>query len=212
MSHIYIALVGTPGILAAMIRGYIKQKYIHVVLSMDAELEEAYSVGRRNPMVPVIAGFEREEKEKVLKAFPTAEYCVYELECTAEQKAKIRETLRQDYERRFHFHYAVLGLFFILFQRPFYQKNHFTCSSYIAKLLEENHIVIADRHFSLVTPRDFMAYAEKRVIFEGKLCDFIKQCDFANPKLAFNMDKWYPEQYRHIFDPQKYDREAIYGR
>ena len=27
-----------------MIRQVIKQKYIHVVLSMDAELEEAYSV------------------------------------------------------------------------------------------------------------------------------------------------------------------------
>ena len=45
MAQIYIAFVDTPGFFAGMIRQVIKQKYIHVVLSMDAELEEAYSVG-----------------------------------------------------------------------------------------------------------------------------------------------------------------------
>lgn len=48
-----------------MIRQVIKQKYIHVVLSMDAELEEAYSVGRRNPAVPLFAGFEKRIKENL---------------------------------------------------------------------------------------------------------------------------------------------------
>ena len=55
MAQIYIAFVDTPGFFAGMIRQVIKQKYIHVVLSMDAELEEAYSVGRRNPAVPLFA-------------------------------------------------------------------------------------------------------------------------------------------------------------
>ena len=40
MAQIYIAFVDTPGFFAGMIRQVIKQKYIHVVLSMDAELEE----------------------------------------------------------------------------------------------------------------------------------------------------------------------------
>lgn len=72
MAQIYIAFVDTPGFFAGMIRQVIKQKYIHVVLSMDAELEEAYSVGRRNPAVPLFAGFEKEDKRKILTVFPTA--------------------------------------------------------------------------------------------------------------------------------------------
>lgn len=36
MAQIYIAFVDTPGFFAGMIRQVIKQKYIHVVLSMDA--------------------------------------------------------------------------------------------------------------------------------------------------------------------------------
>ena len=64
MAQIYIAFVDTPGFFAGMIRQVIKQKYIHVVLSMDAELEEAYSVGRRNPAVPLFAGLKKRIKEK----------------------------------------------------------------------------------------------------------------------------------------------------
>ena len=52
---------------------------------------------------------------------------------------------------------------------PFYQKNHYTCSSYIARLLEEAGVCTWDRHFSLVTPRDFLEYEKKEKIFEGSL-------------------------------------------
>ena len=82
MAHIYIALVDTPGFFAALIRRFLKQRYIHVVLGFDMELREAYSVGRRNPTVPVFAGFEKEDKGRILEAFPTAFYRIYELECT----------------------------------------------------------------------------------------------------------------------------------
>lgn len=173
MEHIYIALVDTPGIFAAVIRRFLRQRYIHVVLGMDEGLEEAYSFGRRNPQVPWFAGFEREDKHKILRAFPTAVYRVCELECSAEQKAGIMERLRQDYKRRYHYHYAVPGLPFIALGRPFYLKDQYTCSSYIARLLEENRIRICDKHFSLVTPKDFCLYPYKRVIYEGSLAEFV---------------------------------------
>lgn len=173
MARIYIALVDTPGIFAYLIRRYLKQKYIHVVISMDAELEEAYSFGRRNPFIPVIAGFEKEDKGKILRAFPDAGYLICEMECTGEQKERIRETLAQDMKQRLHYHYAVLGLPFILLGRPFYQKNHYTCSSYIARLLEENGIRISQKHFSLVTPKDFYEYPDKQVLFEGALEELV---------------------------------------
>ena len=173
MARIYIALVDTPGIFAYLIRRFLKQKYIHVVIGLDAELQEAYSFGRRNPRIPFFAGFEREDKEKILRAFPTAVYQVCELECSAAQKAGIRERLRRDYARRFHYHYAVPGLPFIALGRPFYLKDQYTCSSYIARLLEEYKIRIADKHFSLVTPKDFYQYPYKRVVYEGSLAEFV---------------------------------------
>ena len=40
MAEIYIAFVDTPGFFAGIIRSVIRQKYIHVALSLDPYLEE----------------------------------------------------------------------------------------------------------------------------------------------------------------------------
>lgn len=169
MAQIYIAFVDTPGVFAGIIRRVIRQKYIHVAIGLDPGLEEAYSIGRRHPSIPLIAGFEREDKSRILKAFPEADYMICSLECSGEQKSYIEERLREAMKKRFRYHYAVAGLPFILWQIPFYQKNHYTCSSYIARLLEEAGVCRWNKHFSLVTPRDFMEYEEKKKVFEGSL-------------------------------------------
>ena len=166
-----IALVDTPGFFAALIRRFLRQRYIHVVIASDAELKEAYSVGRRKPAVPVFAGFEKEDKESILHTFPTAFYRICELECTDAQKKGIMRLLQEDYQRRFHIHYAVLGLPFILMNVPFFIRNQYTCSSYIARVLQENGIRISEKHFSLVTPKDFYEYDKMCVVFEGKLSE-----------------------------------------
>ena len=172
MAEIYIAFVDTPGFFAGIIRSVIRQKYIHVALSLDPYLEETYSIGRRHPSVPLIAGFEKEDKYKILRAFPDADYMVCSVKCTAEQKKYIEEKLNEAMEQRFHYHYAVIGRPFILMNIPFYQKNHYTCSSYLAKLLEDAGVCKWNKHFSLVTPKDFYEYEGKKKIFEGSLYEF----------------------------------------
>jgi len=134
MEQIYFALVDTPGLFASIIRKVTESDYIHVVLAMDSELQEAYSVGRRNPFVPLIAGFEKENIYQIEQAFPTARYRIVSLECTKEQKEQIRKQLEKCYQKRFRYHYCILGLPFILCNKPFYQKNHYTCSSFLAKI------------------------------------------------------------------------------
>lgn len=172
MEKIYLALVDTPGLFASVIRKATGSDYIHVVLSMDSGLKEAYSVGRRNPFIPLAAGFEKENIYQIEQAFPTARYRIVSLECTKEQKEQLGQQLEECYARRFHYHYCILGLPFILMGKPFYQKNHYTCSSFSAKILEENGIKLFEKHFSLVTPRDFYELPQTRVIYEGALQEF----------------------------------------
>lgn len=169
MEKLYIALVDTPGLFADLIRKTIKINYIHVVLSLDKNLTEAYSVGRRNPFIPFFAGFEKENLHKIHSAFPTARYKIYSIDCDKEQKEKTAKELLKYYENRFHYHYCIIGLFFLLMGKPFYQKRHYTCSSFIARLLETNNILSFSKHFSLVTPRDFYEYSNQNIIYEGSL-------------------------------------------
>ena len=167
MEQIYFALVDTPGFFASIIRRVTGINYIHVVLSMDEELKEAYSVGRRNPAIPILAGFEREDARKIERQFPTAHYKVVSLECTKEQKTQLAQQLQECYQKRFRYHYCVLGLPMILLNIPFYQKNHYTCSSFTANILQENGIALFEKHFSLVTPRDFYELEQTKLVYEG---------------------------------------------
>ena len=175
MEKIYIGLVDTPGLFASVIRHTLKQNYIHVVLSLDEELNECYSVGRRHPSIPLLAGFEKEEKYKINRAFPTAQYQIYSIDCTLEQKEAIRKELKNCYENRYSLHYCSVGLPFILLNREFYQENHYTCSSFVARILEDNGIRLFQKHFSLVTPKDFYEYERKEVVYEGSLRAICKQ-------------------------------------
>ncbi len=174
MEKIYFALVDTPGFFASMIRKTIGISYVHVVLSLDRNLTAAYSVGRRNPSIPIFAGFEYENLSRIHRAFPTARYKVMSLPCTAQQKEAIANQLAACYENRFHYHYCIIGLPFLLLKIPFYQKNHFTCTSFTAKLLADNGIDLFDKHFSLVTPRDFYELKQTKLIYEGSLNTFLK--------------------------------------
>jgi len=132
-------------------------------------LDEAYSIGRRHPSIPLIAGFEKEEKRKILRAFPGADYMICSIPCTQEQKQFIKEELHEAMKNRYRYHYTILGLPFLLFGKQFYQKNHYTCSSYAAELLEKAGVCTWNKHFSLVTPKDFYEYKGKQKIFEGSL-------------------------------------------
>ncbi len=175
MEKIYIALVDTPGLFAGIIRQVIQKDYVHVVLSMDDKLQEAYSVGRRNPFIPFFAGFEKEDKHKIDEAFPTARYRIYSLDCTKEQKENIWEQLKACYRNRFSYHYCILGLPHLMLQKPFYQEGHYTCSSFIARLLSQNDINLFQKHFSLVTPADFYDLKDEDIVFEGLLAEFLNK-------------------------------------
>ena len=65
----------------------------------------------------------KEDKRKILTVFPTADYMVCSIECSLVQKEAIRQELRLAMQERFHYHYAVAGLPFILWNIPFYQKT-----------------------------------------------------------------------------------------
>jgi len=177
LDKLYFALVDTPGLFAAVIRKVIKQNYIHVAIAMDENLENTYTVGRRHPFIPWFAGFTRERSEQILLKFPNARYRIIAIECEKEQKENIRRELEYCYKQRFQYHYNIIGLPFILLNRPFYQKNHYTCSSFIAKLMYMHGMELFDKHFSLVTPRDFNELPDVQVLYEGRLADYVG-CDY----------------------------------
>lgn len=169
MAELYIALVSTPGFFASMIRRAIRGDYIHVVLSLDSCMQEAYSIGRRDPFIPVLSGFAREDLHRIAQKYPMARYKIMRLTCTEKQRLNVILLLRKYYECRKTIHYCIIGLPFILMKKPFYQKRRYTCSSFTARVLEESGIYSFGKHFSLVTPVDFYDLRDAVTVFEGDI-------------------------------------------
>lgn len=177
-SEIYVGFVDTPGLFASIIRRVIGQNYVHVVLGFDPELKEAYSIGRRNPAVPFFAGFERENREKILKKYPTARYQICRIACTNMQREALLLETKTEWERRFTHHYMIIGLVFLLAGIPFDQKNHDTCSSWLARVTQKVGLQEWDKPFPLITPRDVYEQMGKEsgvgtLVFEGMLVELM---------------------------------------
>ena len=175
MDYVYIAMVDTPGLLADMIRKATGNNYIHVVISMDEGFEHAYSFGRRNPQIPIIAGFEQEETDRILHKFPTARYRITRIPCEPHKKEAMMAQLQEMYRERYTYHYCVAGLFAVLFQKPLHQRNFYTCSSFAARLLEQQGMQLFDKDYSLVTPDDFYHLEQLECIYEGYFRDYAKE-------------------------------------
>ena len=136
-------------------KNYILPWWIHLDFLRKLSEKHVYSVGRRNPAVTFFAGFIKEDTQKIAKVFPTAKYKIIAIDCTLEQKQMLQAKMEACYPKRFQYHYCIIGLPFILLKKPFYQKNHYTCSSFLARCLQEVGLDLFEKHFSLVTPRDF---------------------------------------------------------
>ena len=93
MEQIYLAFVDTPGFFASIIR-----RVIGIPLCACGPFDGCRSKrglqcgGRRNPAVPLIAGFEKENTLEIEAVFPHAKYKVVRMQCTAEQKKVLQDS------------------------------------------------------------------------------------------------------------------------
>ncbi len=174
---LYPVLIATPGIFATLIKWFTRLKYIHIVLGMDEELTQCYSYGRRNPKIPILSGFEQEELDKVVEHFPRALCMVTEIECTKEQKENVWKRINYYKENAKRYHYCILGLPFLVFNKPFHQKRRYTCSQFVARTFEDYGIRKFDKHYSLITPRDFYEMPNKKILYVGTVEGYLDKID-----------------------------------
>lgn len=172
---LYIVLVRTPGIFATLIRIFLRFEFIHVVLGLDKSLEHCYSFGRRDARYPIISGFEREELDKVQAHFKNARIAQYEITCTREQKKQVVEKLRYYTKNNLKYKYTILGIPCAMIGKPYHQKRHYMCSQFVARTLEDCGIRKFDKHYTLMTPKDFYEMEDKKTIYIGSIKRFLEK-------------------------------------
>ena len=82
----YIVLTHSGTALSKIIKGFTKDEFSHVSISLDKELNEMYSFGRLNPYNPFWGGFVHEYIDKgTFKRFYKTRSKIYSLNITEEQ-------------------------------------------------------------------------------------------------------------------------------
>ena len=170
--QIYIVLSQTGTVLSRILRAVTKKEYNHSSISLNRELTQMYSFGRRNPYNPISAGFVRESPHfGTFKRFPDSNVMVLSLPVTEENYKRIGTLLENMIVCHKDLHYDFLGLCCAAFRVKYYRENHFYCSAFVKDVLKKHGVDGVENLAPITHPMDFMTLPGVEVVYQGKLRD-----------------------------------------
>jgi len=171
MKEIYIVLTYTGTILAKIVKFYTRQKFSHISISLDKDLNEMYSFGRLNPYNPFIGGFIHEHIDKgTFKRFKNTQAKIFSVEVTEEQYEKLRKNIEEMQAESEKYKFNIIGLFAVAFHKKIRAKNSFYCAEFVKYITEKSDI-----NYNLpeiIKPEDFRRMKHKEEIYEGLLRNY----------------------------------------
>lgn len=171
---IYIMLSMTGTRFARMLKCFTRSRYTHVSISLDRDLREMYSFGRRKMRLPMFAGFVQELPDRGVFQKYDVSCAIYEMEVSDEQYTRIEHMINRFWEGYDHYKYNFAGLPFMLFHIPLCRKHRFVCSQFVAYLLSKSGVVTFEKGYALARPEDFLQLGMQK-IFQGSLRDYCKK-------------------------------------
>lgn len=170
MEQIYVLLTKTGTVFSKCVGLYTGKSFNHVSISLDKELNELYSFGRKVPWNPLVAGFVKEDIFFGSYAwFPDTTCEIYSIQVEPEMKEKIRQTIQIFEANSDNYKYNLLGCFSIIFNRPLNRHNAYFCSQFVSFLFKSVDLLPLLKNPGLVIPDDYRHLDEFSLEFEGNL-------------------------------------------
>ena len=186
MKYIYIFTTRTKTRIANFIGLMTGDRFSHVAISLDRELTQMYSFGRRRIHNPLIGGFEKENIHRGIYAlfgdYPAA---LYRLSVSEDTYEIIEKTLETMHSRKLEYRYNFVGFFSCAFGIPTNTRTHFTCSQFVSWLLEYSGAVTLPKNMGLMKPDDLTQLPGAELVYEGCIAraDNTAQAAVANPSV-----------------------------
>lgn len=168
MKEIYIVLTHTGTVLSRIIKGYTRDEFSHVSISLDKELKEMYSFGRLNPYNPFWGGFVQEGINfGTFKRFRKTVCKIYSLKITEEQYNNVRGMIEYIRSSKQLQKFNVIGLFAVGFNKRISFENSFYCAEFVKYVLDKSGI--ENNLPELIKPEDFKNIQDLNEIYSGRL-------------------------------------------
>ena len=172
MRKIYLIQSCTGTVLSDIIKGYTKNQYTHISISLDKELNEMYSFGRLNPYNPFWGGFVHEYVDKgTFARFYNTDSAIFELEVTDEQYEKVKQKIGYVEKNKEAYKFNIAGLFMVAANKRRVKKNTFYCAEFVRYVLKRSKINTKVLP-KIIKPQDFSKLEGLSLVYEGKLRDY----------------------------------------
>lgn len=169
MKKIYIVLAHTGTLLSKIIKIKTGAEYTHSSISLDRDLEEMYSFGRKYSYIAFIGGFVKEGTNiGTYKRFYKTEVSIYEILITDEQYKKIYEKIEYLKKHRKEYRFNILGLLFAGFNKKIQLNKRYYCAEFVKKMLEIGDVDISYLP-DVIKPEHFKNIENAKLIYKGKL-------------------------------------------
>ena len=171
---IYIVLTYTGTILSRIVKFYTRKEYSHVSISLDKDLKEMYSFGRKNAYNPFIGGFVHESLESgTFKRFKNTKSEIYSLIISEEQYNIILDTIKKMESKKDLYKFNTLGLFLVSIKKKYRRKKYFYGAEFVKYLFDKANIRVGLP--ALIKPNDFKNIDNIELVYHGILKNYQKK-------------------------------------
>lgn len=177
MKDIYLIFSYTGTYFSTFLRFMTREKYVHVSIAFDKDLEKVYSFGRKNPKWIYPNGFVREDMNLIVNFFKNADCQIYSLPITKKQYYDLKKEIEKYMKNENDFYYNIKGLVFIQFNKIYHRSHHFVCSQFVGKILQNSHVYDFKKDYSIIKPKDIITMKNLKIIYEGKIADYLRKVE-----------------------------------
>ena len=168
---VYIVLSYTGTILSRLVKIWTREKYSHISISLDENLEEMYSFGRINPYNPFIGRFIHERLDRgTYKRFKNTTSAIYSLEVTNYQYNKIKRMIKEFDKNKKIYRFNIAGLIGNMIHINIRRKNHYYCAEFVKVVLNEAQL--GNDLPCQIKPIDFLDLDDLEFVYEGLLHNY----------------------------------------
>ena len=169
MKKIYIVLTKTNTVLSRIISVIKNDDYTHSSISLNKDLDNMYSFGRKNRYNPFVGCFVTENLDKgVFGWHKNLKGMVLEIEVTNEQYERAEKLINEFILNSNKYKYSYIGLIDSLFNKEKHYNDRFLCSEFVYYILSKIEAADLQKSRNLIRPQDFLKI-ESKILFEGNL-------------------------------------------
>lgn len=168
-SHLYIVLTRTGTVLSRMIGFVTNDDFTHAAISLDENLNQMYSFGRKKVYNPFVGSFIKENlDEGIYGMCPNLQGVVIEVDVSRQQYNKAVDLIEEFINNSSIYKYNYMGLIDGLLNNEACYSDRFLCSEFVYYIL--NSCGAADLNIprNLVRPQTLLD-VEGRIVFRGNL-------------------------------------------